>query len=634
MYSHNQNASDEAYLLRSTASTDSPYITNHPQPGRTSWRSGVTISVFALACHIALGLVFCALAIFFGRYSQKWSSLHPSGPSLPLLTARYLNFALDIGARVLSLTLEGLLAVVALRTATSLWTSSRGVKVADALTFNLIQLEVTSIFTILRTRISWTAKISYAPSIAGGLTVYIFGSIMFGYVSLTIPKAAGQDILVGNNQMFIGSNVSGSYTAPDYNSLVPSNGATSPFTTTVLHTLMGVDLSRSNESISSFNLAIESGSTLLLRNITTVLVNQTVSTQLVDCQPLDSTSTSFGFTSQDRMMTSAWQNIPSSTIPGVVNQLAEYLDSRSLYFGTSSYQTSTFIMTLQKSQASKSTPADESQVLITLVSRGTCASDPFQTAFGPMSPVSNQTAPILDTTNNTYFLSSHATLACRNTRTVTRTVYSPDGAEIEHTSESFYAKPVLSTVNRLYMYTTVDLNDPIVGKTSGFASYGGIGSLSNNDMIHSSAWQLPSCAYVGGPPADSTELEAISVAWSRAVARVQHYETSILAAFVKQDTEAVSTPVVISVLAYRLAIIPGALFAYGLSMAVTACVLTVLLIGMGEKRGKPLHAKSLSVWRITTDLAVIREGGHEGPQRAERSLKRELGTIRIRSRAQ
>ncbi|KAG8762798.1 hypothetical protein FRC12_008841 [Ceratobasidium sp. 428] len=181
------------------------------------------------------------------------------------------------------------------------------------------------------------------------------------------------------------------------------------------------------------------------------------------------------------------------------------------------------------------------------------------------------------------------------------------------------------------MYTTVDSNYPIVAKTIGVASYGGIGSLLNSDLIHSSAWQLPGCL---PPLANATELAAISAAWSQAVVRVQHYETSVLAAFVKQDTKAVSTPVVISVLTYRFAIIPGALFAYGLSMAVTACVLTVLLIGMGEKRGKPLHAKSLSVWRITTELAVAREGGREGPHRLERSLKRELGTVRIRRRVQ
>ncbi|KAG8762797.1 hypothetical protein FRC12_008840 [Ceratobasidium sp. 428] len=404
MYSRNQAASDEAYLLRSTASTDSRNITNPPQPETTSWRSGVTISVFALACQVVLGIAFCVLAIFFGRDSQQWSSLHPLGPPLPLLTARYLNFGLDIGARVLSLTLEGLLAVVALRTATALWTSSRGVKVADALTFNLIQLEVASIFTTLQTRISWTAKICYVLSITGGLAVYIFGSIMFGYVSLTIPKAGYRDILVGDNQMLLGSNGSGTFIAPDYSSLSPSNGSRSPFATTVLHTLMGVDLSRSNESISSFNLAVESDSTLLLRNITAVLVNQAVSTQLVDCRPLsDPASTPFGFYAEGNMITSAWQDIPSSTTRGVVNRLAEELDARGLYFGTSRFQTYTFIMTLQENTSAEPTAADESQVLIVLVSKRGCGSDPFQTAFGPMLPISNQSAPVLNTINETFY---------------------------------------------------------------------------------------------------------------------------------------------------------------------------------------------------------------------------------------
>ncbi|KAG8783139.1 hypothetical protein FRC12_020049 [Ceratobasidium sp. 428] len=143
---------------------------------------------------------------------------------------------------------------------------------------------------------------------------------MFGYVSLAVPKEGYRDILVGDNQMLLGSNGSGTFTAPDYSSLSPSNGSRSPFATTVLHTLMRVDLSRSNESISSFNLAVESDSTLLLHNITAVLVNQAVSTQLVDCRPLsDPASTPFGFYAEGDMITSAWQDVPSSTTPGVVN---------------------------------------------------------------------------------------------------------------------------------------------------------------------------------------------------------------------------------------------------------------------------------------------------------------------------
>ncbi|KAG9118478.1 hypothetical protein FRC07_007003, partial [Ceratobasidium sp. 392] len=67
----------------------------------------------------------------------------------------------------------------------------------------------------------------------------------------------------------------------------------------------------------------------------------------------------------------------------------------------------------------------------------------------------------------------------------------------------------------------------------------------------------------------------------------------------------------VAVLTYRLAVIPGALFVYGLSMVVTAGALMALLAGTGERLGRPLHVKSLSVWRIANELEIVREGANE-----------------------
>ncbi|KAG8740437.1 hypothetical protein FRC10_004328 [Ceratobasidium sp. 414] len=425
--------------------------------------------------------------------------------------------------------------------------------------------------------------------------------------------------------MFLGSNASGSYIAPDYGSLVPSNGSVSPFTSTVLHTLMQIDLSRSNESISSFDLASESASSLLLRNITAVLVKQTVSTQLTDCQPvLQPATVPFGLYSSDSLITQIWQDLPSTTTPGTVNRLSEDLAARMLYFGTSKFQTYTFIMTLAENITLVPTPADDSRVLIVLVYIRNCSSDPFETAFGPM-PQACLEAPILNTINDT-FRNTHATLACRNVRTISRAAYTPDGTVVARTSESFYAKPVLSTLNRLYMYTS----------SYGVVRYGGIGSLLNSDLVYSSSWQFPGCGITGpATPPNSTELEAVSAAWSKAVARVQHYETTVLEALVKQDITAISTPVLIAVPAYRLAVIPGALFVYGLSMIGAVCLLVALLLGTGDRRGNAFHAKSLSVWRIANELAVVREGGGgDMPVEAsERRLKRDLGGVRVKRHA-
>ncbi|KAG9077672.1 hypothetical protein FRC06_008774, partial [Ceratobasidium sp. 370] len=184
-------------------------------------------------------------------------------------------------------------------------------------------------------------------------------------------------------------------------------------------------------------------------------------------------------------------------------------------------------------------------------------------------------------------------------------------------------------VNRLYTYTTISVGYPMIAQSFGVVRYGGIGSLLNSDLVYSSSWQFPNCGISGNrsnTPANSTELEAVSAAWSKAVARVEHYETTILQAFVKQDTTVVSTPVMIAIPVYRLAVIPGALFVYGLSMIVAVCVLMALLFGT-DKRGNPLYAKSPSVWRIANELVVVREeqGGGTPVEASEKSLKRDLG---------
>ncbi|KAG9118477.1 hypothetical protein FRC07_007002 [Ceratobasidium sp. 392] len=354
---------------------------------------------------------------------------------------------------------------------------------------------------------------------------------MFGYENVTVQQAGYRDIIFGDNEMLLGSNTSGSYNTPNYSSLVPSGGSVSPFAATSLHTLLDIDLSDSNESISTFNLALESSSTLSLRNITTVLVNQTVSSRLADCQPVsDPTTVPFGLYGQgddQPFITGAWQDLPSSTIPGVVNRFAEELEMKYSFFSASSYPSFTFLMTLADNMTTRPTPADESQVFIVLAFLGECTSDPVETAFGPMPQVSSQMASILNATNRT-FPHSHATLACRNVRTISRTIYSPAGAEIAHTSESFYAKPVLSTVNQLYMY------NPVETKYRRIAVYSGTGSLLNHNLMRSSAWRLANCwGGTNSTSVNSTENRAISSAWSEAAAQVQHYESTVLEAFVK-----------------------------------------------------------------------------------------------------
>ncbi|KAG9073829.1 hypothetical protein FRC06_011121, partial [Ceratobasidium sp. 370] len=164
------------------------------------------------------------------------------------------------------------------------------------------------------------------------------------------------------------------------------------------------------------------------------------------------------------------------------------------------------------------------------------------------------------------------------------------------------------------------------------ANYGGIGSLLNKDMVYSSAWKLPGCNYVNSsspPPSNSTELDAVSAAWGRAVTRVQHYETLALQALVKQNTTAVSAPVLIAVSTYRLAVMPSALFIYGLSMAVASFLLMILLTGTGDDFESSLSTKSLSVFRVANELGVMREEESEDARAevSEKSLKEGLGTV-------
>ncbi|KAG8739422.1 hypothetical protein FRC10_005631 [Ceratobasidium sp. 414] len=518
--------------------------------------------------------------------------------------------------------------ILASHAALALWSSPQGIKVSDALSFNFIQLEVASIWTAFRAQIPWRIRVNFIFSIVCGLVVYLSGSLVFGYETVTVQNAENLDIRVGNNRMLLGSNASGSYSAPDYSSIFPSASSVSPFAATALNTLIDIDLSWTNRSISSFDLSLEGYSSLTSRNITMLLINQTISTQLTDCQPVPAPATvPFGLSIENVVVTYVEQNLSSTSEAGVVNQLREELYTRPFYFADSMFQTYTFVMTHAGPAGTTPTPADESQVLIVLAYKGTCLPDPFETPFGPMPHVR------LDIPNST-FLHNHAALACRNVRTISRVIYAPDGRQVEHTSYSLYAKPALSTLNRLYMYIPIT---SWYAPSQILARYGGIGSLLNRDLVYSSTWKIPSCKYGEDiiTPSNSTELSSISAAWGEAVARVQHYETSILQAFVKQNTTVISAPVLVAVPMYQLALIPGALFVYGLSMVITACVLVVLLAGTGDGRGNQLSAKSLSVLRVASELGFIREGEREDvlTEKSEKILKRELGMLRIRRRA-
>ncbi|KAG8730875.1 hypothetical protein FRC12_020028 [Ceratobasidium sp. 428] len=435
---------------------------------------------------------------------------------------------------------------------------------------------------------------------------------------------------MGGNQMLLGSNISGLYSAPDYSSLAPSNGSVPPFTTTVLRTLLDIDLSQSNESISSFDLSSESHASLLSRNISSALISEIVSTQLKDCQPVSiPPSPSFGFLIENNFITYAEQNLSSTS--GGISQLREELFANPSLFTTSKYQTYTFLMT--HAASTTPSPADDSQVMILLAYKAAqCAPGPFETPFGPMPHgLVNTSVTYLV---NSSFPHNHAALACRNVRTITRTVYAPDGNQVEHTSQSFYAKPALSTLNRLYLYFPVMSRDYLTESLL-IAKYGGIGALLNKDMIYTTGWRLPGCTYGTATSGNSTaDLDAISTAWGKAVARVQHYETTILQAFVKQNTSFVSMPVLIATPAYRLALMPGALFIYGLAMTITACLLIVLL-ALGDHNRRSLSVKSLSLWRVADKLGTVRDSEPEDVQaeKSERSLRRDLGMVRIRRRA-
>ncbi|KAG8706600.1 hypothetical protein FRC08_000950 [Ceratobasidium sp. 394] len=630
-----QVSPDETYPLQPLGpARRKPADTPLPTKAR-SWRSGVTKAVFALIFHAALGLTCCSAAISFTFYPDYrtlgWFSLYSFGRPLPLLTARYLNFGLDIFARVFSLTLELLSAFVALRTATALWSSSQGIRISDAIAFNFLELEVASIWATYQTKIPRRIKIGFIFSITCGIAVYLSGSLVFGYANQAVQEAGNRDVNMGGNQMFLGSNISGSYIGPDYSSLVPPGGSVSAFTTTVLHTLMDIDLSPSNLSISSFDLASESRASLLSRNITMLLVNQTISTQLTDCQPVPAPAAiPFGFNIENLLATYAEQNLSTAPETGPVHHLREDLYTDPSKLTTSKYQTYTFLMTHAGSTGATPTPVDESQVLVVQAYKSRCLPDPFETPFGPMPHAWIET-PVIFRTNSTFF-HSHSALACRNVRTISRVTYTPGGSQMEQTSHSFYAKPILSTLNRLYIYAPIM---SVYESSEPLAQYGGIGSLLNKDMVHSSAWKLPGCEHSNSSapvPSNSTELDAISAAWGRAVTRVQHYETLALQALVKQNTTVVSAPVLIAVPMYRLAVMPGALFIYGLSMTISAFLLMILLAKTGDGRESSWSTKSLSIFRVANELGVMREGESEDAraEEPESSLKKDLGMVVIR----
>ncbi|KAF8601326.1 hypothetical protein BDV93DRAFT_524892 [Ceratobasidium sp. AG-I] len=653
--------SDEVHLLRPTGSNSlrsTTTISSQSTSLRTiaasqSWRSSVTISFLALIFHSILGILCCSVSAFSALTEpadgSRWTSLHSFGPPLPLLTARYLSFALDVCARIFSITLGLLLAIVALRSSTALYTTSRGIRVSDALVLNDLRLEVASIWDTLRSGVPRRLKIAYVNSILLGLVVYLAGSLVFGYSFVAVEQPGIGGILMGSNRMLLGSNTSGSFISPDYTSLIPSDGSISRFTSAAAHAIMKFDLSPSNSSDAAFDLSAETPTSLSARNISKLLVSETVSSQLVDCQPVplpspDPRSIAFGAQTKGRFVTQMWQDLSSTITPGATNRFAEHIFTDANLFSFSRLGLYTFIMTLADSTIQPPAPADESQVLIVLAQLGSCRPDPFQTPFGPM-PHAWINTTILAFNYTVNLLHNHAALACRNMRTITRTIRTPDGAQVESKSESFYAKLILSAANQLYMYTPMLVNQGL----------GGVGTIALKDLSMTSKWEFPSCEGAPGffdrrfdpgsrfferqnitvPVSNSTVLDAISAAWGLAVLRIQHYETHFLQALVKQDIAPVPANVIHLVQMYKLAVIPAALLVYGGAMVGLTFILISLLVGMGSKTEGTLGAKSLTVLRVANDASARRQeldGEDAHVEIPERALRASLGSVRIKRR--
>ncbi|KAG8739424.1 hypothetical protein FRC10_005633 [Ceratobasidium sp. 414] len=520
------------------------------------WRTYLNkiLIVLALIAILLVAMSCCISAIYVIARSPDWTKLHSFGGSMSLQSARYLNFALDMVVRGLTVAAGLLLNYVTIRIVTAQSFRREGVLARDAIALNLTSISFMSLWDAIRLRVPRTLRVYLLVSLLSGLTSYFASSLIFGYQALEVNKVDSREVQLWSYDMVLGSNTSGQYVAPDYTGLVPP-GKPAIFAGSVAKTLASLDTGSPNMTSAEpyFTTVAESRDDLLLRNITKVFQAESISTKLINCRPIgpndNATLTvgtaqgsvvrvSIAITDETQSQLSLTETI--STPMGLI--FPSEVGAAPLN------QAYTFVMQTLPGN----TPFPLSKVAIALVDGNVCTNGYMQTPFGNLTPF-NSTPLGLPVTV--------ASIICNLQRT--RSQY--DEYTQQNTTESYFSPSIIQSANSASLYSPI-------GSPSG---RNGVGALLYQHVDEGNEWRIPQCNSPN-PSApwsvDSTEL------WSRAVQLVELYESSLLQSADQLAQSPKQVRVSVSTVAYQLAILPAALLVFGLFLGALCCLLMYLLV--------------------------------------------------------
>ncbi|KAG8706601.1 hypothetical protein FRC08_000951 [Ceratobasidium sp. 394] len=533
---------------------------NQGAEASSPWKAYLNKILIALSLiAILLAAMSCCInAIYAIARSTDWTKLHSFGRSMSLQSARYLNFALDMVVRGLTVAASLLLNYVAIRIVTALSFKRAGVLAKDAIALNLTCISFMSLWEAIRLRVPRTLRIYLAASLLSGLTSYFASSLIFGYQALEINKVDNREVQLWSYDVVLGSNTSAQYIAPNYTDLAPSDKP-SIFAGPAAKTLASLDTEFPNMTSAKpyFTTVAESREDLLIRNITKVLQTETISTKLIDCHsigPSNNASLSL------HIIQGSVANIYLTITDGPQGQLllGETMSTpMGLIFPSGPGVTPlnkayTFIMQTVPDRDIPLSPSSLSRVAIALVDFGVCTSGQMRTPFGDIVPFNSTPLDIPLTV---------AGIVCSLQRT--RSLY--DEHTEQNTTNIYLSPPIIRTASSASLYSPI----------SSPRGLNGVGALLYQQVNGGNEWRIPNCNSPN-PSApwsvDNTEL------WYRAVQLVEIYESSLLQSAEQLQQSSKQVRVSVSVIAYRLAILPAALLVFGLFLGVLCCLLMYLLV--------------------------------------------------------
>ncbi|KAG9079343.1 hypothetical protein FRC06_007808 [Ceratobasidium sp. 370] len=174
--------------------------------------------ILSLTAASLVAVSCCVSAVYVVAHASDWTTLYSFGGSMSLQSARYLNFALDMVVRALTVVASLLLNYVAIRIVTALSFKRAGVLAQDAIALNLTGIDFVPLWDAICLRVPKTLRVCLSMCLLSGLVSYFAGNLIFGYQALEATKVETREVQHWSYDIVLGS----ALVAPDYTGLVPS----------------------------------------------------------------------------------------------------------------------------------------------------------------------------------------------------------------------------------------------------------------------------------------------------------------------------------------------------------------------------------------------------------------------------